>query len=279
MTSRNPRMFALISTSLLLSLLFALPSAKSGEKSRFLYMDVDTGGGYPSIIVAANLEEAENGVRVVGSTTPQPSTIALTICHAAEEAVGYSIANAFSPQNQLAKINLHTGAATLVGSPFATGLAMMALACSPDGILYGIGELDSTNANFNSLFTVDRMTGAATRIGSTGVKTDQTAFPSASGFLMALSFKSDGTLYGVSDGANGTEHGSTLWTVNRVNGLAMNPVHINVDAAMGLAIAGDGKFYVADYTFQSKIYALDPVTGMTTPILVTHLDFVNNIAF
>jgi hypothetical protein len=155
----------------------------------------------------------------------------------------------------------------------------MALACSPDGILYGIGELDSTNANFNSLYTVDRMTGAATRIGSTGVKTDQTAFPSASGFLMALSFKSDGTLYGVSDGANGTEHGSTLWTVNRVNGLAMNPVHINVDAAMGLAIAGDGKFYVADYTFQSKIYALDPVTGMTTPILVTHLDFVNNIAF
>ena len=244
-------------------------------------MVVDTGGGYPSIIVAANLEEAENGVRVVGSTTPQPSTIALTICHAAEEAVGYSIANAFSAQNQLAKINLHTGAVTLVGSPFATQLDMMTLACSPDGILYGIGDdLDpTTSVNFNSLYTVDRMTGAATRIGSTGVKTDQAAFPSDSGFLMALSFKSDGTLYGVSDGANGTEHGSTLWTVNRVNGLATNPVHINVDAAMGLAIAGDGKFYVADYTIQSKIYALDPVTGITTPILATHLDFVNNIAF
>lgn len=279
MTSRSRRIFALVTRSLLLSLLFALPSAKSAEKSRLLYMDVDTGGGYPSIIVGANLGEAENGVRVIGSTTPQPSTIALAICHVADEAVGYSIANAFSPQNQLAKINLHTGAATLVGSPFATGLAMMALACSPDGILYGIGELDPTNANFNSLYTVDRMTGAATRIGSTGVKTDQTAFPSASGFLMALSFKSDGTLYGVSDGANGTEHGSTLWTINRVNGLATNPVHINVDAVMGLAIDADNKFAVADYTRQSKIYALDPITGMTTPILATHLDFVNNIAF
>ncbi len=246
-------------------------------------MDVDTGGGYPSIIVAANLAEAGNRVSVVGSTTPQPHTIALAICHASgdddHQAVGYSIANAFSPQNQLAKINLHMGAATLVGSPFATGLAMMALACSPDGILYGIGELDPTNANFNSLYTVDRMTGAATRIGSTGVKTDQTAFPSASGFLMALSFKSDGTLYGVSDGANGTEHGSTLWTINRVNGLATNPVHINVDAVMGLAIDADNKSAVADYTRQSKIYALDPITGVTTPILATHLDFVNNIAF
>jgi hypothetical protein len=52
-------------------------------------MDVDTGGAYPSIIVAANLQEAENGVRVVGSTTPQPATIALTICHAAGKSVGY----------------------------------------------------------------------------------------------------------------------------------------------------------------------------------------------
>jgi hypothetical protein len=283
MTPRIRRIFAFASTTLVLSSLFALPSAKSAEESSLLYMDIDTGGGYPSIIVAANLAEAENGVGVIGSTTPHPATIALAICHAADndehQAVGYSIANAFSPQNQLAKIDLQTGAATLVGSPFPTELDMMALACSPDGLLYGIGQLNPANGDFNSLYMVDRMTGAANLIGPTRVKTDQTAFPSASGFLMALSFKSDGTLYGVSDGANGTEHGSTLWTVNRVNGVAANPVHINVDAVMGLAIAGDGKFYVADYTRQSKIYALDPVTGMTAPILATHLDFVNNIAF
>ena len=274
--------FAFASTTLLLSLLFALPSARSAEELKLLYMDVDTGGTYPSIIVAANLEEAENGVRVIGSTTPQQETIALAICHSTDnddQAVGYSIANTFSPQNQLAKINLHTGAATLVGSPFAAELDMMALACSPDGILYGIGQLNPSNADFNTLYTVDRMTGVATGVGSTGVKTDQTAGPSFSGFLMALSFTSDGTLLGISDGANGTEHGSTLWTLNRVNGLAANPVHINVDAIMGLAIAGDRKFYVADYTRQSKIYSLDSGTGVATPILETHLDFVNNIAF
>jgi len=48
---------------------------------------------------------------------------------------------------------------------------------------------------------------------------------------------------------------------------------------MGLAIDEDGKFYVADDVPQSKIYTLDSGTGMATPILETHLDFVNNIAF
>jgi hypothetical protein len=36
---------------------------------------------------------------------------------------------------------------------------------------------------------------------------------------------------------------------------------------------------VVDYAPSSKIYTLDPGTGMTTAILETHLDFVNNIAF
>jgi hypothetical protein len=70
-----------------------------------------------------------------------------------------------------------------------------------------------------------------------------------------------------------------LYRVSQVNGAATNPVHMNVDAVMGPAIDGDCKFYVADYVQQSKIYALDPATGSTTPILETHVDFVNNIAF
>jgi hypothetical protein len=281
MTSRIRRTFAFASTILLLLHLFALPSARSGEEPRLLYLDVDTGGSYPSILVATQLK-ARN-VAVIGSTTPFASSIALAICPSKGEdgqgAVAYTIANAFSPQNQLATLDLRTGAATLIGSRLAQEFDMMAMACSPDGILYAIGELDSTNANFNSLYTVDRKTGAATRVGPTGVTNNQPGPPSFSGYFMALSFASDGTLYGVSDGANGTEKGSSLYTLSLTNGVATKVVGINVDAVMGLAIDEDGKFYVADYTRQSKIYTLDSVTGKATPILETHLDFVNNIAF
>jgi hypothetical protein len=282
------RALAFATATLPLLLLFTLPSARSGEKPKLLYLDVDTGGPYPSVLAAAILE-AKNGdddfrVGVIGSTTPFPSSIALAICPSKGEdgpgAVAYTIANAFSPQNQLATLDLHTGAATLIGLPLVQELDMMAMACSSDGTLYAIGQLDHTKpGTFNSLYTVDRETGVAKLIGSTGVSNDQPGPPSFSGYFMALSFAPDGTLYGVSDGANGTEKGSTLYKLSLINGAATNPVHINVDAVMGLAIDEDGKFYVADYTRQSKIYSLDSVNGMTTPIMATHLDFVNNIAF
>jgi hypothetical protein len=285
-------MFVFASAILLLSGLFVLPSARSGEEPRLLYLDVDTGGSYPSILVAAKLDRdgdrdlddhGKLGVRVIGSTTPFASSIALAICPSKDEdgqgAVAYTIANAFSSKNQLAKLDLRTGAATLVGSPLVQEFDMMAMACSPDGKLYAIGELDHTNPNFNSLYTVDRNTGVATRIGSTGVTTDQPGPPSFSGYFMALSFAPDGTLYGVSDGANGTEKGSTLYTLSLTNGVATKVVAINVDAVMGLAIDEDGRFYIADYAPQSKIYALDLVSGKTRLVLETHLDFVNNIAF
>jgi len=287
MTSGIRRMFAFTTTILLLSLLFVLPRARSAENQKLLYLDVDTGGSYPSILVAANLEANKGDddfkVGVIGSTTPFASSIALAICPSEDEdrqgGVAYTIANAFSPKNQLAKLNLRTGAATLVGSPLAHEFDMMAMACSPDGTLYAIGQLDHTNPDFNSLYTVDRKTGVATRIGSTGVINDQPGPPSFSGYFMALSFAPEGTLYGVSDGATGTEKGSTLYTLSLTNGVATKVVDIKVDAIMGLAVDEDGKFYVADYARQSKIYSLNSVTGKATPILATHLDFVNNIAF
>lgn len=299
MTSGIRRMFIFAITTLLLSLLFAIPSARSGEKSRLLYLDVDTGGSYPSILVAAKLDAEEDWASgkgrdidghgefrlgVIGSTNPFPSSIALAICPQEDEdrrgGVAYTITNAFSPKNQLAKLNLRTGAATLVGSPLVQEFDMMAMACSPDGTLYAIGQLDHTKpGTFNSLYKVDRETGVATLIGSTGVSNDQPGPPSFSGYFMALSFAPDGTLYGVNDGGIGTEKGSALYKLSLINGVATKVVDINVDAVMGLAIDEDGKFYVADYAPGSKIYKLDSVTGKATPILMTHLDFVNNIAF
>ena len=70
-----------------------------------------------------------------------------------------------------------------------------------------------------------------------------------------------------------------MYKLSLINGVATEVVDVNVDAVMGLAIYEDGEFFVADYTRQSKIYALDPTIGTATPILETHIDFVNNIAF
>ena len=183
--------------------------------------------------------------------------------------VAYTIINTFDPTAQLAKLDLRTGAATMVGSPLGQGLNIMGMTCSPDGTLYAIGQDDPTNVDFNSLYTVDRKSGLASRIGSTGVNDQTLGF---SGFLMALAFAPDGTLYGVNKG--------TLFRVDRFTGEATKVVDlVGVGMVMGLAIDEDGKFYVADYVPGSKIYRLDSHSGLATPILKTGLDFVHNIAF
>jgi hypothetical protein len=284
-------MFAFGTTTLLLPLLFAFPSERSAEKSKLLYALVDTnfdtptspGGPFdPPTLVAANLEaihDEEFRLGVIGSTHAA-TVITLAICppegEDGQKEVAYTIVNTFSPQNQLAKIDLRTGATTLVGSPIAEELDTMGFACSPDGTLYANGQLDVTKPGFNSLFKVDRETGFATLIGSTGVLDPSDQF-GTSGFLMALSVAPDGTLYGVSDGAVGK--GSPLYNINRHTGFATKVANINVDAVMGLAIDEDGKFYVSDFVPRSKIYSLDSHTGIATPILETHLDFVINMAF
>jgi hypothetical protein len=292
MTSGIRRMFAFGTTILLLPLLFAFPRASSAEKSKLLYALVDTFFDGPSspgapfdapTLVAANLGAIDDGefrLGVIGSTHA-PGVITLAICPPESEdgqkAVAFAIVNTFSPKNQLAKIDLRTGAATLVGKPIAEELDTMGFACSPDGTLYANGQLDATKPDtFNSLYKVDRETGFATLIGSTGIL-DPTDQFGTSGFLMALSVAPDGTLYGVSNGAVGK--GSPLYSINRHTGFATKVANINVDAVMGLAIDEDGKFYVSDYVPQSKIYSLDSGTGIATAILETHLDLVINIAF
>jgi hypothetical protein len=185
-------MFAFASATLLLSLLFAPPGAGSADERRLLYAIVNTNFDSPPTttppttlfdpptLVAARLGAIDDGefrLGVIGSTRAQ-AAIALAICPPGREdgqgGVAYTIANAFSPQNQLANLDLRTGAATLVGSPIAEEFDIMAMTCSSDGTLYTIGQLNPGNPDtFNSLYKLDRETGSATRVGSTGVTTDQ----------------------------------------------------------------------------------------------------------
>ena len=241
-------------------------------QSRLLYATVPPATGAATQLVAANFEAMR--VRVIGSTG-FPFSAALAFCPSEgkgrQEVVTYTMINTFDPTAQLAKLDLRTGGATKVGSPRGQGLNIMGMTCSPDGMLYAIGQSNPTNTNFNSLYTLDRETGFASRIGSTGVN-DPTRDPGFSGFLMALAFAPDGALYGVNTG--------TLFRVDRLTGVATKSVDlVAVGMVMGLAIDEDGKFYVADWVTGSRIYALDLATGMATPILNTGLDYVHNIAF
>ncbi len=266
--SHSPLPTAPAAPALSVSLLSARP--RSGEGARLLYATVPPATGAVTQLVAANLEAMKVGA--IGSTG-FPFSTALAFCPSEgkdrQEVVTYTMINIFAPAAQLAKLDLRTGAATKVGSPRGQGLHIMGMTCSPDGTLYAIGQSDRTNIYFNSLYTVDRKTGFASRIGSTGVTDPTRGF---SGFLMALAFAPDGTLYGVNTG--------TLFRVNRLTGVATKVVDlVGVRGVMGLAIDEDGKFYVADWVKGSKIYTLDSHTGMATPILNTGLDYVHNIAF
>ena len=194
-----------------------------------------------------------------------PGSLSLAFCGPAGKP--YTITNMSDPAKaQLATLNLGTGAATLVGSPLGQDLLIMGMTCSPDGILYAVGQA-TASPNFNSLYTVDRETGLASRVGSTGVVVKGGVY---SGFFMALHFAPDGTLYGANT--------SALYTIDPSTAEATKVVDFSgVTMVMGLAITKDWSFYVSDYVGQSSIYALDVSTGAATSVLNSGLAKVHNI--
>lgn len=216
-------------------------------------------------LVAFNLHAGT--VRVVGPTG-FPGSLSLAFCRPGGRP--YTITNMGNASlAQLATLDLSTGAATLVGSPLGQNLMVMGMTCSPDGTLYAVGQTDVLNPDFNSLYTIDRDTGLASRVGSTDVVVPGGVY---SGFFMALDFAPDGTLYGANT--------SALYTIDPSTGHGTKVVDFSgVTMVMGLAIGKDWTFYVADYVAQSKIYAVDVTTGVATSILNTGLAKVHNIAF
>jgi hypothetical protein len=257
-----------VSLTLLLSLSLVFTPARSAEQPSVLYATAEAG----TKLIAMSLEARR--VRIFGDTGFHFS-LGLGFCP--PNGAPYTITNTFGAA-QLATLNLGTGAATPVGSPLGQALNIMAFTCSPDATLYAIGQFNPTDPAFNSLYTVNRETGLASLIGSTHVldPLDPSGF---SGFLMALAFGPDGTLYGANSA-------STLFRIDPDTGKATKVVDFVHSASgeplvgvMGLAIDSDGNFYVSDFVASSSIYSLDVSTGVATPILNTGLAFVHNIAF
>ncbi len=268
-TIRSPMVSIFAGVTLLL---LALSPARSAVQPKPLYAIDNNDNALAVFSLKAQT------VRIIGSLGPQASdgALALAFCPSGG-LVPYTIVNPFDSDAQLATIDLRTGGATRVGTPLPSDqtLDIMGMVCSREGTLYAIGQFDASKPNFNSLYTIDRVSGQATLIGPTGVTDSRDC---CGGFLMALAFAPDGKLYGV----NST---STLFTIDKSTGKATKVVDLFtapgqlLPLVMGLAIDSRGIIYVADYVPGSRVYTVDTNMGMVTPVLNTGLDFVHNIAF
>jgi hypothetical protein len=245
-------------------------NAKHERDSSTLFATAQVG----AVLLAIDVERG--ATRVIGPTG-QPGPAALAITRNGEAA--YTVASAvtgFPPgvngaNAQLAKIDLATGATTLVGSPMGGNLSVMGMTFAPDGVLYGAGDFDPQSPTFNSLYTIDVHTGSATRVGSLGTG------PNFTDYVMSFAWDSEGNLYGASMTALYRIHR------NRTTHMATKVADfIGSSLVMGIAIDEDGSFYAADFVgspTMSTIYRVDVETGLLTPLFNTGIAFVHNIAF
>lgn len=175
--------------------------------------------------------------------------------------------NLFGTQ-QLASIDTKTGHGTLFGAP-VPGLAIMAMTFGPDGVLYAVGDCNpngqpldcgpgtNPDPNYNSLYTVDVVSGAVTRIGSTG----------ASEYFMDLAFDRHGNLWGVTSSLQPSYIPAVLYRINTETGLATKITNlVGSSTVMGLAFAPDGKLYATDFTANPGLYLVDPKTGFESAV-------------
>ena len=156
-----------------------------------------------------------------------------------------------STMGELWRIDVPTGAGTLIGN---TGFAQVTdLAAGPTGELYGTTGAD--------LILIDPATAAATLIGSHG------PLP---GLMVGLDFAADGTLYGVTQAAGGTDRDRRG---NRRRSVSTIP--LTVSSVGDVAVDGDCTLYGS---FQpGQLVQLSAVLGELRTVgntpLMSGLDF------
>jgi hypothetical protein len=240
-------------------------------------------GGHRTLL-AIDVKSGTTTVLGLASGSLAPASLALAITP--DGTAAYTIAYSFSPTAaQLARLDLATGAQTLVGSPIGADLKIMGMTFSPDGVLYAAGNFVTSSPTFNSLYRIDLTTGAPTRVGSLGTG------PSPMDYIMSLVFDSHGNMYGASEtalyrihvpDAEGRE-ARAQEAGQGAHALATKVVgFVGSSLVMGIAIGEDGNFYAADFVpapTHSTIYRLDVETGFLAPLFNTGIANVHNIAF
>ena len=218
-------------------------------------------------------------VDVAGPTGVTPENLALAILPGWRAA--YTIAHAQEASlAHLARVDLGSGTETLVGSnPLGQNLYIMGMTASRNGVIYAAGDFMPTSPTFNSLYTIDPISGLARRIGSFG------AGSAMRDYIMSLSFDPSGRLFGASQ--------RVIYRIDTTTGAATKVVDIKgptlvngVTRVMGLAFDQKGDLYACDFIpidlmhpTGSTIYSVDLTSGKFTPLIRTGVAFVHNIAF
>ena len=270
-------LMAIAGLALILSMIlgFAVPVAARENRNHdrhhaTLFATGQAATGPLRVLLGIDVESGNTAVIGPATGSLAPGSLALAITP--DGTTAYTIANAFnSASAQLATIDLTTGVQALVGSPIGVDLKIMGMTFSPDGVLYAAGDFDPSSPTFNSLYTIDLTTGAATRVGSFDVGLMK------SNFIMSFAWDSEGEMFGASM--------MSLYRIHRhrtTNAATKVVDFVGSSKVMGIAFA-DGGFYAADFVGPlptvSKIYAVNIETGFLTPLVNTGIAFVHNIAF
>jgi hypothetical protein len=184
----------------------------------------------------------------------------------------YSMCGPLFGTQRLATINRKTGRANLFGVP-VPGLAVMAMGFARNGTLYAVGDCNpdanfectpGSDPNYNSLFRVNKATGAFTRVGPTG----------AAQFFMDLALDREGRLLGVTSTVNPSAIPAILYRINPATGRATKITNlVGSNLVMGLAFGRTGQLFATDFAQNPGLYLIDIETGFETAIAALPFGF------
>jgi uncharacterized protein DUF6923 len=183
----------------------------------------------------------------------------------------YSMCGPLFGTQQLATIDRKTGRANLFGVP-VPGLAVMAMGFARNGTLYAVGDCNPDanfectpgSPNYNSLYRVNKATGAFTRVGPTG----------APQFFMDLAFDREGHMFGVTSTVNPSAIPAILYRINPATGRATKITNlVGSNLVMGLAFGRPGQLYATDFAQNPGLYRIDIETGFETAIAALPFGF------